>query len=157
MYYSILINAKYYRNCHCFMFVLVVMQKNNDGDQRGDSLDDSSDDCQQEGMSDEDSRPNPLALPCEKYLWGLLKGKEYSRGNVIVAEVKGRGRSAFAARDFSAGDFVCEYASCVRSPEDTWSEKRNNELGISSYCLDATFQGKVVTFDASPYVNDPGR
>ena len=108
-------------------------------------------------MSDEDDRQNPLALPREKYLWGLLKGKKYSRANVSIAEVQGRGRSAFAAKDFAAGDFVCEYASCVRSPEDTWSERRNEELGILSYCLDATYEGKPVTFDASPYINDPGR
>ena len=95
----------------CSFFV--VTQKNN-GDQQEGMLDDSSDDGQREGMSDEESRPNPLALPCEKYLWGLLNGKAYSRANVIIAEVKGRWGSAFAARDFSAGDFVCEYASCIR-------------------------------------------
>ena len=39
-----------------------------------------------------------------------------------IAEVKGRGRSAFAARDFSAGDFVCEYASCI-SPRRTIGAK----------------------------------
>ena len=49
----------------CSFFV--VTQKNN-GDQREGMLDDSSDDGQREGMSDEESRPNPLALPCEKYL-----------------------------------------------------------------------------------------
>ena len=108
-------------------------------------------------MSDVDDRPNPVALPCEKYLWGLLKGKAYSRSNVTVATVKGRGRSAFASRDFAAGDFVCEYASCLRSPKDKWSEDRNESLGIQSYCLDATYGGKLVTFDASPYINDPGR
>ena len=74
-------------------------------------LDDSSDDGPGEGMSDEDSRPNSLALPYEKYLWGLLKGKAYSQANIIIVEVKGRGRSAFAARDFSAGDFICKYPS----------------------------------------------
>ena len=108
-------------------------------------------------MSDDDSRPHPLALPGEKYLWGLLKGKSYSRANITVAKVKGRGRSAFANREFTAGDFVCEYASCIRSPEDSWSEERNECLGILSYCLDAFYNGKPVTFDASPYINDPGR
>ena len=69
--------------------------------------------------------------------------------NVTIAKVKGRGRSAFAARDFAESDFVCKYASCMRSLEDSWSEHRNEALGILSYCLDPTFQGKVVTFDVS--------
>ena len=117
----------------------------------------SSDSDQREALSDEDDTPHPLSHPCERYLWGIMKGKRYSRDNVSIAEVDGRGRSAFAARAFNAGDFVCEYASCVRSPNDVWSEERNDELGVLSYCLDANYKGKPVTFDASMYINDPGR
>ena len=44
-----------------------------------------------EGFYDPTDTPNPLATTREKYLWGLLKGKEYARGNIIVKEVQGRG------------------------------------------------------------------
>ena len=52
--------------------------------------------------------------PREKYLWGLLKGTQFSRKNVTIKEVTGRGRSAFAAKSFKAGDFVCEYQGVVQ-------------------------------------------
>lgn len=81
-------------------------------------LDDSDSGGKREGMSDTDDQPHRLATTHEKYLWGLLKGRDYGRSNVIIAEVEGRGRSAFAAWNFAAGDFVCEYASCIRSPND---------------------------------------
>ena len=63
---------------------------------------------------DTTDNPNPLANPKERYLWGLLKGKEYSRANVTVKEVPGRGHSAFAAKNFRSGDFVCDYGGVVR-------------------------------------------
>ena len=31
-----------------------------------------------------------------------------------IVEVPGRGRGATAAKDFKAGDFICEYAVCVK-------------------------------------------
>lgn len=72
--------------------------------------------------------------------------------------VPGRGRSAFAARAFNPGQYVCEYASTVRKTLDPdWGEERNGELGIGCYCLDATYQGVKYTFDASARINDPGR
>lgn len=121
-------------------------------------MQDSSDDGCREGMSDSDNSIQiSTTTPAERYLWGLQRGKQLSRSNVLVANVKGRGRSAFAAKNFCPGDFVCEYASCIRDPDDSWSEERNASLGIGSYCLDATYQGKVVTFDASSRINDPGR
>ena len=67
-----------------------------------------------EGFSDPSNSPNPIATTKEKYFWGLMKGKDYARSNVTVKEVKGRGRSAFAARSFKAGDFVCDYGGMVR-------------------------------------------
>ena len=66
---------------------------------------DSDDDI--EGFNDPSNSPYPIATPKEKYLWGLLKGKNYDRGNVIVKHVEGRGRSAFAAKPFMAGDYIC--------------------------------------------------
>jgi len=70
----------------------------------------SSDDGTREGLSESDGEQSSLATPAEKYFHGLLKGKAFSRANVIVKYQPGRGRSAFANRNFAAGDFVCEYA-----------------------------------------------
>ena len=59
-----------------------------------DSIDsdgiDSDDDT--EGFNDPSNSPYHIATPKEKYLWGLLKGKNYDRGNVIVKHVEGRRR-----------------------------------------------------------------
>ena len=119
---------------------------------------DSSDDECRKGMSDQDLETSSISIPEENYLRGLLRGKKISRRNVVIASVLGRGRSTFAARDFVAGSFVCEYASVVTTPNNsTWSEDRNAALNIGSYCLDATLDGKCITFDASSRVNDPGR
>ena len=90
--------------------------------------------------------------PLPFHVKSTFGGSNPCPSNVTIAKVKGRERSAFAARDFAASDFVCKYASCMRSLdslEDSWSEHRNEALGILSYCLDPTFQGKVVTFDVS--------
>lgn len=120
--------------------------------------DQSSDDGRREGLSDSDGAPGPLATPVEKYKWGLLMGKAYSRSNVKVMNVDGRGRSAFADKSFNAGDFVCEYASCVRvKTTPDWQEDRNEDLGIGCYCLDANYKGEAYTFDASSTIKDPGR
>lgn len=117
----------------------------------------SSDDAKREEMSDSDTPPGPIAIPTEKYQWGLLMGKAYSRSNVQILNVPGRGRSAFAARDFNPGDFVCEYASSLRVKETPdWREDRNAELGIGCYCLDAVYNGITYTFDASSRIKDPG-
>ena len=120
--------------------------------------DTESNDSPHEGFSDTDSEPGVLATPKECYLWGLLKGRQYSRKNVSIMLVPGRGRSAFAARAFNPGQFVCEYASLLRKTVDPdWGEQRNAELGIGCYCLDATYQGVKYTFDASAHIKDPGR
>lgn len=54
----------------------------------------------------------------EKYLNSLMNAKKISRRNVKVACVSGKGRLAFAARDFNPGNFVSGYASVVREMED---------------------------------------
>ena len=56
----------------------------------------SSDDGTREGLSDSDEEQSALATPAEKYFHGVLKGKAYSRANVIVGYRDGRGHSAFA-------------------------------------------------------------
>lgn len=60
-----------------------------------------------EEFKDSSDRPHPLESPKEKYFWGLLKGREFSQHNVTIRRVEGRGRSAFAAKSFQPGDFVC--------------------------------------------------
>lgn len=73
----------------------------------------------------------------KKNTYGFTE-KEYSRSNVIVKEVEGRGRSAFAAREFRAGDFICDYRGVVRKKVgEDWSDERNASLGLGCYCLDA--------------------
>ena len=79
----------------------------------------SSDDGPKEGLSNSDGEQNPLANPADKYFHGLLKGKQFSRVNVDIVEVPGRGIGAIAAKDFKAGDFVCEYAACIKVQEDS--------------------------------------
>ena len=120
----------------------------------------SSEDGRREDLSDSSSNCDLLSLatPAEKYMRGLLMGKDHSRQNVSVREVKCRGRSAFANKNFAPGDFVCEYASTVRirSIPDTF-EERNEQLGIGCYCLDANFKGTMYTFDATNKLKDPGR
>ncbi|XP_065919571.1 uncharacterized protein [Dysidea avara] len=116
------------------------------------------DNCTNEGFQDNSTTPHPLATTKEKYLWGLLKGKQYSRQNVIVEEVSGRGRSAFAAKTFKAGDFVCEYGGVVRKKHgEDWGDQRNASLDIGCYCLDATYDNVTYVFDAAASINDPGR
>ena len=70
----------------------------------------NSDDGPREGLPDSasDGEQQELATPAEKYFHGILKGRQFSRNNVNNVEVPGRGRGAVAARDFRAGDFVCE-------------------------------------------------
>ena len=113
------------------------------------STDGSSSEGPYEGMTDDDADPHPLATPSESYLWGLLKGKGYSRSNVIVRTIDNHQKGAYATKDFHAGQFVCEYGSSVAMVEET-DEKRK-------YCLFATYQGQQYVFDATSRVNDPGR
>ena len=120
----------------------------------------SSDDGTREGLSDSDEEQSALATPAEKYFHGLLKGKAYSRANVIVGYQDGRGRSAFAKQNFAAGDFVCEYASCPKlksEAERLDDDGRYQSLGLGSYSLDAFIDGNWWTFDATGTINDPGR
>lgn len=60
-------------------------------------------------------------------MWGLLKGRNYSRSNVLVKETRPGERSAYAAKDFKAGDFVCEYAACVKEKERSLAENSRYE------------------------------
>jgi len=110
-----------------------------------------------EGFKDSSDRPHPLATPREKYLWGILKGRDISRRNVIDKCVNdGRGRSAFAAKSFYAGDFVCKYRGFVqKTTHDDWGDKRNASLDLGSYCYDVTYNNYVIDVTAS--INDPGR
>ena len=111
-----------------------------------------------EGFCDPTDTPNPLATTREKYLWGLMKGKNYARANIIVKEVQGRGRSAFAAKDFRGGDFVCDYGGVVRKKlAQDWGDQRNASLGLGCYCLDAVYNNVTYVFDATASINDPGR
>ena len=99
-----------------------------------------------------------LATAKEKYLWGLLKGRDFSRRNVIVKNMEGRGRSAFAAKSFNAGDFVCEYCGVVRKKlNDDWGDQRNASLGLGCYCYDITYKNEAYVIDATASINDPGR
>ena len=111
-----------------------------------------------EGFYDPTNTPNPLATTREKYLWGLFKGKDYARGNIIVKEVQGRGRSAFAAKYFRGGDFVCDYGGVVREKlAQDWGDERNASLHLGCYCLDAVYNKVTYVFDATASINDPGR
>ena len=70
-----------------------------------------------EGFKDVSTTPHPLVTT----KWGLLKGELYSRENVIIEEVEGRGRSAYAAKAFKAGEFLCEYRGVVfRKQGEDW-------------------------------------
>lgn len=111
-----------------------------------------------EGFDDPSNSPSLLATPKEKYLWGLLKGKSYDRSNVIVKNVEGRGRSAFAAKPFMAGDYICAYGGTVRKKMGAdWGDQRNASLGLGCYCLDAVYENETYVFDATASINDPGR
>ena len=102
----------------------------------------------------------PYATTKERYLKGLKHGRKRSKKNVLVGYVKGRGRSGFAARDFKAGDFVCEYVGTVREVDDCkndWGDISNQELDTGCYCLDVTFNGKNYVIDATNEPNHPGR
>lgn len=89
-----------------------------------------------------------------------MKGKAYSRANVVVQYQHERGRSAFANRNFAAGDFVCEYASCLKLKSEAMrldDDGRYQSLGLGCYSLDAFIDGHWWTFDATGTINDPGQ
>ena len=139
----------YIANCYKQIALFTVDEYSSSEGGRREGLSDSSNSASSDLLS--------LATPAEKYLHGLLMGRDHSRSNVTIKEVEGRGRSAFANKNFSAGDFVCEYSSNVRirSMPDIY-EERNEELRIGCYCLDACYQGTMYTFDATSKVKDPG-
>lgn len=119
----------------------------------------SSDDGPREGLSDSGDEQNLLATPAERYFHGLLKGKQFSRANINIITVPGRGRGAAAAKNFNCGDFICEYAACVK-PKSTnlaSDENRYSSLNLGCYELDAFHEGQWYTFDATGTINDPGR
>ena len=70
-----------------------------------------SDSEPREEMTDSDSSAAPYATTKEKYLNGLLKGPALSRRHVDIGYVRGRQRTAYAAKDFYAGDFLCKYGA----------------------------------------------
>ena len=87
-----------------------------------------------------------------------MKGKEYSRANVIVKETQDRGCSAFAARPFKDGDFVCDYSRVVRKKMvEDWGDERNSFLGLGYYHMGADYNNETFVFDATASINDPGR
>ena len=56
----------------------------------------------------------------------------------LLIYVQGRQRTAYAVKNFHAGDFVCEY-SAVRTVSERGKadeEERNAELALNCYCLD---------------------
>lgn len=70
----------------------------------------------------------------------------------------GRGQSAFAAKEFDAGDFVCEYCGVVRrKTSDDWGDQRNASLGLGCYCYDVMYENEAYVIDATASINDPGR
>ena len=73
------------------------------------------------------ARAGELATPRECYLWELLKGKGYLKSNVTITMVEGHGRSAFAARFFKPGQFVCKYASIVRKATNPDNDNEEDE------------------------------
>ena len=82
-----------------------------------------------------------------------MKETRYSRDNVHIDE-----GSAFAAKSFNAGDFVCEYKGVVRKKiAEDWGDQRNASLGLGCYCLDAIYKRTTYVFDATASINDPGR
>ena len=111
-----------------------------------------------EGLSDSDDDPLPPYISVnEKYARGL-SSKAISRKNVQVKQLDNDERGAFATRRFLKGDFVCEYASTVLSKDESLAdESRYQEAGLGCYCLDAMYQGKWYTFDATLTLRDPGR
>ena len=88
----------------------------------------------------------------------MLKGRQHSRSNVLVRVRSDGERGAYAARPFNPGDFVCEYAACVKKTKDSKEEDNMYQtLGVGCYCLDAVYNGEKITFDATATINDPGR
>ena len=72
--------------------------------------------------------------------------------------VEERGCSAFAAKSFKSGDFICEYGGTLRRKvRDDQDNERNASLGLGCYCLDAVHNGETYVFDAIASINDPGR
>ena len=113
-----------------------------------------------EGLTESSSDTEPIpsyTTPAERYARGL-SSKMTSRKNVQVKVLQNGERGAFATRHFAQGDFVCEYASKVLPKDQSMEdEHRYQEAGLGSYCLDATYQGKWYTFDATLTLKDPGR
>ena len=96
--------------------------------------------------------------PQEKYVHGMGKGKEVSRANVNVSIREDGERAGYAAKNFLAGNFVCEYAATVKLKETSLEEQETyKSLGLGCFCLDAEYNGKMYTFDATATINDPGR
>ena len=111
-----------------------------------------------EGLSETDEEYLPSYITSiERYARGL-SSKKTSRRNVQVKLLDNHERGAFATRHFNQGDFVCEYASKVIPKEDSLVDQdRYQEIGLGCYCLDARYQGKWYTFDATLTLRDPGR
>ena len=68
---------------------------------------DNESDCgPHEGLNNSDDIQCLLATPKERYLHGMLKGREYSRANVGLDMRPDGERGAYAARPFLPGDFI---------------------------------------------------
>jgi len=70
-----------------------------------------------------------------------LKGRKYSRSNVLVKETRPGERSAYATKNFNCGDFVCEHAACMKTKEQSLAEgDRYEQLDLGnlfyfSFCI----------------------
>ena len=91
------------------------------------------------GPENSDSLPAPYATTKEKYLNGLMKGPALSRCNIQIGYIQGRGRTAYAAKSFNPGDFVCKYGA-VRRVKKAGKQMRRQKCETwhrMLYCLDA--------------------
>jgi len=95
-------------------------------------------------MTDSDSSPVPYATAKERYLNGLLKGPALSRRNVCIGYVDGRGRSAFAVKDFQPGDFV-SMVQCEGSTRKEKLTRGKNEILSLAWAVTALMQHTKVS------------
>jgi SET domain-containing protein len=92
-------------------------------------------------------------MAAEKMILGMMSADEHSiKSNFLVKEVKDRGRSVFARKQFKKGDFVIEYKGvCTKFDQGDYLKNaqlyhKNQEL---SYCLEFWYNGERYCIDAT--------